>query len=962
MKRALQTLFFLVLIPSFILGQGKFKVSGKVTDATGEPLIGANVMIRALNAGNTTDLDGNYSFEIPKDIAKNQRVELTASFINYKKKSVNVVLDGNNIKQDFLLEEDLFQNEEIVVTGIASKTSKSVAEVSVARISASDLQGVNAYSGLSQLVAGKVSGVQMTTSSGNIGGGWRFQVRGGGGLNGDGQPTMYVDGVRVENTEIGLATGGQLNNTIAGLNANDIEKIEFLKGPAAAAMYGTNGANGVVLITTKTGKLVQSAKKGLSVEYRFNYGYNEKQYNYKQEDYGTADVANRIFKKGPLREHYINIAGGGSELRYYASLENRVEDGILPTSSGDRTTARINIVAYPYNNLNIKLTSNYINNKVLRPNNDNTIYGYLGNVLLAAAPFGWTSEVMLGRAKSDANTNQFIGSLSATYTPIDYLEINASFGMDNSDYREERSYPLGFNGLVPKGEKGLYHRNNVQMNYEMNAAYSYTIDDFKFKSTIGAQFFDRRVKTIYVLGQEFNSDLITTLASAGKITGYDEAFGHNREGGIYTEHSVNYLDQYFLTLGIRKDYATAIGKNAPSITYPKASFAVRIDKYDFLPSFIGLLKFRAAYGENGILPGTIAGIPKLWTTAVGAYGAGAAISAIGNDKIEPERVKEFEFGLDAELFKEVSFEFTYYMTDAVNSIINKPTINSSGYNALAQPYNLGKATASGFESLIQYSPIRGNEFNLDLTLIWNYQTNKVDDLGPSADIFADPNAVAKGYPKFQFYTFKTKDVVYDAAGKYLRAVSTDTRVDCGSPIPDHSGSFTLNFRFLKNFNLYAFAEWGLNNKIYNMTQVFANRFGNGKTYNDYKAKLGLAGGTAGVAALTPGTAEYKQAAVEYGNMDPFLAGNYVQDASFLIVREISLSYDFTELLQSFDVNTYIKNLAAGLSVRNVATFSEYDGADIGLNYAGGRSTVSRAQDFLTLQTPRTVNLWVRLGL
>lgn len=973
MRKLLLFFVLLIIAQNYAFGQSAFWIKGKVLDSRGEPLIGASVVLKPMNIGAATDFEGNYQFEVPASFATGQTVELVASYVNYKKQSFSFVLNKVDITHNFELPDDVFQSEEVVVTGIASKTAKSVAEVSVARISAADLQNISAFNGFSQLVAGKVAGVQMTTNTGNVGGGWRFNVRGGGGMNGDGQPTIYVDGVRVENTEIGLAAGGQLNNTLAGINANDIEKVEFLKGPAAAAMYGTNGANGVVLITTKTGSLSKGRARGLSVDYRFNYGYNEQQKKYSSEDFLTADVANGNFRKGPIREHYFNLAGGGADLRYFASIENRLEDGLMPTNQQDRTSARVNLVAFPYDNFSIKLNAYYVKNKVLRPNNDNSIYGWLGNSLLRTVPYTWTSRVMLEQGVIDGNTNQYIGSISAMYKPISDLEINATVGLDNSDYRENRFYPIAYNPLVSTGQKTLYNRRNRQINYELNGTYNYELGDFNFRSTVGAQFFDRLFQDNFITGQGFNSTAITSFTAAATMTGWQERFLHTREGGIFTEHAISYLDQYFLTLGLRKDYATAIGDNAPSITYPKASAAVRIDKYDFLPSFIGLLKVRAAYGEGGVLPANTDGIALLWDAQTGGYGTGAAISNVGNTAIQPERVKEFEVGFDTELFNQVSLEFTYYNTVAENSIVNRQLAGSTGkYQVttalLAQPYNLGKVSGSGFESLLQFTPIRGTEFNLDFTLIWNYQKNVIDDLGGTGDIIADPNAMTVGKPKHQFYTFIPVGVNYNpTTQKYSSARLSTEKVDLGSPIPDHTGSLAINFKFFKDFTLYAFGEWGLNNKICNQTQQFVNRLGGNAEYNRYRFLLGLSEAYPGAAPkdvtpLTPGTDEYKKVAEEFARMDGLYYGNYVEDASYFVLREISLSYDATDLLKTFDVNTYIKYLTIGVSGRNLVTVSEYSGVDVGLHYLGGRTTVSRGVDFLTLPTPRTINFWVRFGL
>jgi len=975
MKRLILPLLLILILPTLIMGQ-TFRVMGKVTDARGEQLIGANVFIKALNAGAATDVEGKYLFEVPRNQATGQTVALTVSFVGYKSKSTTITLTGNSISQDFVLEEDIFQSEAVVVTGIASKTSKAVAEVAVARVAAADLQQVNAYGGLSQMIGGKVAGVQLTTASGNVGSGWRFWVRGGGGLNGDGQPTIYVDGVRMDNAEVvGYAAGGQGTSLLTNLNANDIDKIEFLKGPAAASMYGVNGSNGVVLITTKAGKLSAGLSQAMSIDYRFNYGYNEKIYTYSKDQFLSADDANRQFRVGPIREHFLSAAGGNPTLRYYTSFESRDETGIMPMSSQTRNSVRLNLTAFPSEGLSIKVNSNYVNNKINRPSNDNIIYGFIGNTIFRAVSFGWVKEQDLLTIQDGATINQFIGSASITYRPIKDFEIYGGIGVDNSDYYQQRYFPPGrnFGGLIQRGQKSIFDRKNKQFTYDFNASYSYNLFDMiDVRSTVGSQVFNRTVRTTNVQGEQFNSDLITNLGAAGTITGYGEGFLNEKQAGIYTEHSLSYLNQYFLTLGIRKDYASAIGEGAPSITYPKASFAVRLDKYDFLPEFVNLLKLRAAYGESGFLPGSQDAIPLLWRAETGGYGAGAVLSAIGNAAIQPERIKEVELGFDTELFNSVSLEFTYYMQNASNSIVGLVNAPSTGKTITNQPYNVGKLKNSGFETLLQYTPFNSIDYSLNLSLIWNYQTNKVTDMGiapPQYFGFNGVQTIQNGFPKAQYYTFKVTGPRYTSAGLYDHTngpLKTTERYDFGSPVPNHTGSFTVNFKFLKNFTLYAFAEWALNFKIYNYTQAFAARFGNVPEYNKYIWILGLAELAPGVAPtslpkLTPNTPEYKKAAEEFALRDWRNFAGWIEDGDYLILREVSLSYDFTDLLRELDFTTYLKGLYAGISVRNVLRTTKYSGADVEFNSTGGRGN-ARAMDFGTLQNPRTVNFWVRIGI
>ncbi|HEX3072957.1 MAG TPA: carboxypeptidase-like regulatory domain-containing protein, partial [Ignavibacteriales bacterium] len=269
------TILIALMFSYGVFAQGGAQVSGVVT-ANGEALPGANVIVKGLSVGAATDIEGKYSFTIPEQYLDGREAVLSAKYVGYKEKSVTITLTEKNIVQNFDLEEDVFRSEEIVVTGLASKTSKSVAEVAVSKIDAAGLTNMNPYTSMSQLVGGKIAGVQMAPASGNVGGGFRFFVRSGGGLNGDEQPVIYVDGVRIDNNEIvgRYTAGGQGNSTLANLNPDDIASIEVLKGPAGAAMYGTSGSNGVVLITTKSGKLAQGKADNLQIAYKHVYGYN----------------------------------------------------------------------------------------------------------------------------------------------------------------------------------------------------------------------------------------------------------------------------------------------------------------------------------------------------------------------------------------------------------------------------------------------------------------------------------------------------------------------------------------------------------------------------------------------------------------------------------------------------------------------------------------------------------------
>ncbi len=966
MRKLLLSLFFLVLLPSFILGQSTFRVKGKVADAkTGEALIGASVLLKPLNLGAIADINGEYSFDVPTSLAKGQTVELTASYVNYKKKTIKVVLNGSNITQNFSLEEDIFQSEEIVVSGIASKTSKAVSEIAVGRVSAGDLQQVNTYGGLSQLVGGKVAGVQLQTSSGNVGGGFRFYVRSGGGINGNEQPVIYVDGVRINDSETGFfGVGGQSNSALASINPDDIASIEVLKGPAGASSYGVNGSNGVVLITTKSGRTA-AGLTGISANYKFNYGFNEQSKRYTTDIFKSAEDANKTFIKGYIRENAIDIAGGGNQLRYYGGFSSRDEGGIQPNNNLQRKSATAKITSYPNDKLTLEFKGTFNYTDINRGQNDNNILGFLGNTLLFAKSYQFTDSLAILGLTDISRTSQFVGSVFATYTPIKDLEINAGFGVDNSSIREDRTFPanLKYSGRT-RGERDAYDNNNRQFTYDLNAKYHYSLfEDIKGTSVVGMQLFNRSFRSAFVQTQTFATELITDLGAGSLVSGYGENFSNTRDAGIYTENSFSYMDTYFLTLKLRRDYASSIGAEAPSVMYPGASFAVRLDRLGVVPTDVfNLLKFRVAYGESGLLPLTTDAIPLLWTATSGAYGGGATLISIGNAAIEPERIKEIEFGIDAELFKIFSLELTYYKQSAKKSIVGFNNPPSTGLTASSVPFNIGEIKGSGFESLLQAHLFDNQDFGLNMGFIWNYQTNEVVDLGGAQPIFDgfSNNVIKEGLPKHEFYREVVYGAKFDANGKYIGvdAQPTGTKTALGNPIPAHTGSFTINFKFLKNFNLYALADWALDRKMFNDTELFAARFGNYVPRLNLGAQIGI-GTVAGITPYTVGSPEYTAAANAYAKTDGNYAANYIVDAQYFKLREISISYSFKDFLPDLSQN-YVKDLVLGLSGRNLWTSTPYSGADVELNHNGSRS-LTRGSDFLTLMNPRTYSFWMRVA-
>jgi TonB-dependent SusC/RagA subfamily outer membrane receptor len=968
MRKAIKYFLLLAFLPCVILAQESTIITGIVTDNNNEPLPGANVTISGQTLGDATDKNGRYSITVPAAESQGQEVDLIIRYIGYKPQTFRIKLSGGSVEQNAVLQPDIFQSEDVVVTGIASRTSKSVAEVSVSRVEASSLTERATYQSLSQLVSGKISGVQMLPATGNIGGGYAFFMRGGGGINGDEQPLIYIDGVRVDNSEIlpRYDVGGQGYSALQSLDPENISNIEILKGPAAAAMYGTSASNGVVLITTKSGHVSAGQPVPLSVDYKYAYGYNTQSYKYSASDFLSADVANSIFQDGIIRQHTLNLSGGSGLLRYYASYDDRSEQGIIPNNPFNRKALLANITAFAASNFTTKVNASYTFSDLARPVNDNNIMGFLGNTLLFPVSWQFTDSASVYAIKDRMNMTSFVGSIQFTYSPVDKLEIYANAGVDNYNARTDQTYPQNLPyPTVSNGQRGIENRNNKQFTYDINGRYTYSpIDELSVTSIIGAQLVNRFEYVNFLQTTNFSSDLITDIGGGADVTDYGEFFRNRKEAGIFTEHNLIYQNRYFLTLGLRNDYSSALSKSIPAVLYPKASFAVRLDQFSFFPSEIfSLFKVRAAYGESGQIRQAEDPIPLLWQAISGAYGGGAALVTIGNPDLKPERIREFEAGFEVELLTNYSLEFTYWHQAASQSIVGRSLAPSTGLTASTVPYNVGAVKSSGFESLLQASLLRTPDYGLDVSFIWNYQTNEVTDLGSKDEAIYDGaslNVIKAGLPKHEFYTWKVKGAKFNSDGTYAGVDATDERFSLGNPIPTHTGSFTVSFKFLKNFNLYLLTDWALDKKMCNQTKQFAVKFGNSPAFNTLEAQLGLTDAMPEVTRLTPGTQAYIDAANKYAKSNSNWLANFIEDADYLKIREISLSYSFKDLISSTRAAGHMKDLVVGFSGINLFTTTKYSGADVEVNSVGARD-LSRGQDFLTLQHPRTYNMWVRVA-
>lgn len=1035
-----------LLVGSFsvALAQGG-TVKGKVSDKkNGDGLQGARITLTAQGTSATKlgKIAGkNGEYEIKNVPSGKYSVEV--SYVGYKSAAQTVTVDGPvNVDVNFALLLDVRGLDEVVVTGVASRTQKGVAEVAVARVDASDLTNKVGYTSAAQLLQGKVSGVTITPASGQVGGGIRFNVRAGAGLLG-GDPTIFIDGVRVASGNVtGYGTGGQQVSALADLNPADIEDIEILKGPAATSLYGPQGQNGIVMIKTKRGRGAEQDQ--VRINYQGIFGFNRNHRDFTANDMESWKQGNAIFRDGPIQQHGVNLQGNSGIFNYYVGYENRAEQGFVVQNQLNRQSVRLNLDAVTSKNFKISASANYVDNTIDRPQNDNNVIGWQGNTRLfspyappsgaagaaglavpngfadpvggARSTYGFTDSTAISKAENSTRTQRFIGSAEIVYSPdfIPGLNGRAVVGYDVRNTSNSIFFPANYAYAgVTRGRRGIFSFTAERFNVDANLSYDYKIaDGLAATTTVGGQAWNDLTRTVQTEAQQFPTELIRSVdAGTASTRIVAEGLTNIRNAGWFVEQKFNYNQAFFLTGAIRQDYASAYGAQAPNIFYPSASFATRLDKLGFLPEVINLAKFRAAYGENGRLPGLTDGQELLWTTGSSPYGAGAALSIAGNAAIQPERTREIELGLEMEFDNAYGFEATYYIQNSSQSLVSLPRPPSTGLGN--KPSNIASLDGWGFESVFYARPIQSADYSLDLRFIFNYADNVVQSLGfdqgGPAQLTDNRQYIIPGQRRAQFMGLRPltprlrTDGYYDWTNQGRVGIEIDTTgivrtptggvvgYAIGSGVSLYTGSFSLEFRFLHDFTIYALAEYGLGGYTFNNTRQFHTgvAYYNNPQFNRLATQLGLYGsgvaatnGAAaqergpaaqltvgrvpGVTVLTPGTAEYQAAAIAFQKLEPRIASlqvnNYAEKSDWVRIRELSVRYNATNLVNSIVGTNAIKNLSLSLTANNLALFTTYSGPEVELNTnPGAANGIVTSQDFLTLMQSRVVNFIVSFG-
>ena len=901
--------------------------SGIVLDAeTKEPLIGAVI---ATAGGEKTVSDQNGEFKI--NVKRGERVSI--SYVGYENKQLRI--DDTQQRTVVNLDKGLTLKEVNVVASIASARSKKAVGADVAHLDATKLLDKGQASNLSDLLDGRVSGMQMFQSNGKVGMPIRFNMRSGATLSMDRDPIIYIDGVRYNNSHTSdINTSQDALSALNDLPMDDIASIDIIKGPAAAASYGGEAANGVIVITTKRQSAHNVERGKLSASAKITVGWSTKAREYTQFVNNT-DI-NNFFVTGHNTSAYTSFTKNfspGNQL-FFSLNENHV-GGIVPGNKDVRHSLR---AAYDMKQgpFTLNFSVGYVNGNISVPQTAQGRNDAIWNLMRAQKPWGYVSERTWRAMKWKYDNDRLTAALRMAYIlPYD-IKLETQLGLDLNHIEGLYSLPYGYLlGTNDEGAKDISNRRNQNITWDWKASRQFELKPkLHLTATLLSQIVQRRETMNKVSASIFPAD-IDNIAAAAQRSVLESSF-EQRTWGLYGEAFLNYDNRLFINAGLRRDASNLIGRNVASIYYPSLSVAYNV----------GNAKFRTAYGESGRLPYPTDAFTYYEMKGMSAYGPLLVPGKKGNDNIRPERMREIEAGLDWAPARH-QIGLTAYAQFTSDAIIYTPLLSSNGWVG-DEPHNVGRVNGWGVELSWNWKAWQNATRTADLNVFVtaNYQGNRVIDTG-GVDIENLPNVLKEGQPAYAFYYKEVTGARYDASGKYLGAKESDEYHYLGKPFPDFNGAFGFDLRLLSNFTLSAKFNWAIGASVYN--QSFYNVAGLGdnlKKREELRAQL---------AAETVGTDAYRAVAEKLARTERSRA-NYIEKADFLRLSSISLGYDASSWAKRL-TSGFVKGARLLFTAQNLFLVTNYSGIEPQVESNGGtrqtRGMGSLSRDITNAPSART---------
>lgn len=873
-KTATTVAMLLFTLAGYSQQQGQGKVQGNVTDAGGEGLPGVNIHLKGTNIGTTTDAKGGFNIDAEADAV------LVVSYIGYATQEIK---PGNKGKLSITLASDQRQLNEVVVVGYGTQERKNVIG-SITKVDPTDVKNIPAGSFDAQL-QGKVPGVQITSNTGVPGEAVTVRVRGATSINGDNDPLYVIDGVFMNSNSMQtIGTGGKATSPIADINPNDIESLEVLRDAEATALYGSRGANGVILITTKRGKYNQKAKVSVNASYGLakaeklwdlttgpehaqlvnewwvNTGKDTPSLNRTEanrpfrpaseggrglpEEQKTYDRLGEIFQTAPVQNYDLSVSGGTATTKYYIGGGYNSQESILKPINFNRASFKVNLDQKISDKVQIGVSNSFA--RTFR-NQARAGDGPAGGLLQAAlhtptylSPTNENGE-LVGRAGFDnvslllqhydvkSVSLRYIGNLYAEADILPNLKFRTSWGLDYNNY-DENEYWNTF--LISGSPNGLATANNGQATTwinEQTLTYRQKIGSkHSFGILIGNTIQSDLNTGTTSTGRGFASNSFKLISSAATTTG-SNSWSKKNLASFFSRVDYNYGGKYLIDFSIRADGSSSFGADRRWGYFPSVGGAWRVKQENFLKNVAVLsdLKIRASYGvtgnQNGL--GSFAAL-GLWGSGSPYQGnPGIAPQQLANPDLQWERTSQFNAGADIAFFGDrLGIEVNVYSKYTSNGLLSLTLPATTGFANYRS--NTAEISNKGFELAIRSVNFQNNTFSWTTSFNVARNINKIEKLeNPLEYGSRSLILLQQGQPLYSFWVYKQLYVDPQTGNTVYEDVNKDGKIT----VADRQINGSIWPKFFggltnsityKGFDINAFLAFQYGNKVYNHNKFF----------------------------------------------------------------------------------------------------------------------------------------------
>ncbi len=742
-------------------GQQAGSITGLVTAATtGQPINGVQIVIEESSHGGPTNSNGRFLFT---GVAPGTYT-LRAVYVGYGTVTEEVtVTPGGTATVDLAMEISAVAMDEIIVTGTAGAVERRKLGTSAASMNVADIAEVTPLSDFSQTLEGRLPGVRSIGTVGGVGAGRELRIRGTDSFTLGQRPVIYLDGVRLDsrqtewgsgvnsgaNTTCCAFSGGAGEDRLSDLNPDEIDRIEVLKGPSAATLYGSEASGGVIQIFTKRGRSNSAANFSLTV----NTGFNRHRENFPTSlrsnftgKDGTVawDPNETLIENGLINSYDLTVDGGGDAVTYFVSGGFAFEEGSIKPNDQKKANLRLNLNYTAGENTTIAVSSAYVRNRIYALQSGNNWLGIYTNALLtnplnatAEEPYGGGLDVNVEDAKeiqTYSDSDRWTGSIAVQYNPREHFTHRATLGLDALNDQKTRTLPWGRNYtyIGEDGERNIGYRNVRKFTADYIGNLDYTLplmDGLDGTLAFGSQGYWDIASYSMATGREFAGQGVTTVSGAARNFGHEEFF-EELNIGAFVQNRFDF-DNLFVTTAVRIDGNSAFGENYGFQVYPKADFAYNLSE-GMLPGILSSAKVRGAVGMAGKAPGAFDQFLTYTPTTVLDNQAGVSPNNPGNDALEPENKIEYEGGLELGLWGDrIGIDATYWHAVTSNALLDVPLPPSEGFSEERQT-NVGAILNKGVELSTNAAIIDRGGFQWSSSINFEWIHNEITDLGDAA--------------------------------------------------------------------------------------------------------------------------------------------------------------------------------------------------------------------------------------